>query len=160
MIAKSNTEPKKVLLFNPTTPSYLVRWDVVEVEGGYDYQEKLFIGKPTLEQVKDLIDSYYNKKCDEEIVSGYSYEGVPVWLSQENQLNFKAAFDLCLQLEGATLPLKFKFGTNTKPVYKEFTNVEDLKAFYVDAITYIQSTLHKYWDLKDAVNLDEYELPD
>ena len=40
---------------------------------------------------------------------------MPVWLSSENQFNYKAAYDLAVQTGGATLPVTFKFGTDEVP---------------------------------------------
>ena len=33
-----------------------------------------------------------------------------IWLSSENQFNYKVAYDLALQTNGANLPIIFKFG--------------------------------------------------
>ena len=35
--------------------------------------------------MKDLVRKWYNQQTDAAILSGFSYEGAPVWLSQENQ---------------------------------------------------------------------------
>lgn len=45
------------------------------------------------------------------------YQGALVWLSRENQINYKAAFDLAMQFGGqhGTLPVTFKLGTTEDP---------------------------------------------
>lgn len=113
-----------------------------------------------LNGIKNLIINYYNSLCDKEILSGFTYEDVPVWLSTENQTNFKAAYDLAVQMQGenGTLPLKFKFGTDKEPVYRVFDNLPELTQFYTSAIGYIRSTLEKYWDIKDEINWSKYEI--
>jgi hypothetical protein len=40
---------------------------------------------------------------------------MPVWLSTENQFNYKAAFDLATQTGGKSLPVTFKFGSTNNP---------------------------------------------
>ncbi len=85
-------------------------------DGSADYMEAEFLnGRPSDEVVKALIMDWYNQKVDETILKGFSYEGVQVWLSRENQFNYKAAYDLAVQTNGATLPVVFKFGTDERP---------------------------------------------
>ena len=57
---------------------------------------------------------------------------------------------------GATLPVKFKFGTDDEPVYHEFNTIEDLSDFYYKAIAYVQSVLQKGWDVKDLLDFKLY----
>lgn len=141
-------------LLNPYTDKWAVRW----IDGD-TLCEETRIGKPTLEEVKSLITAYFNGEADAEILSGFEWKGSKVWLSQENQLNYKAAFDLAMQLQGAhsTLPVTFKFGDDTHPVYHEFKTIEDLTDFYLSTVGYITQTLAKYWLKKDAVKWDSYE---
>lgn len=141
---------------------YRVRWGIqpLIIEGepqGVYYMEESVDHLPTIDEVKALIISYYNKLCDEEIVSGFQYEDTPVWLSTENQFNYKAALDLAVQTQGATLPIKFKFGNDAAPVYREFTTLDELKAFYVSAIGYVNEVLQKYWEIKDNIDWKRYE---
>lgn len=70
---------------------------------------------------------------------------MPIWLSSENQFNYKAAYDLAIQTEGANLPIKFKFGTTENPEYFIFESIEDLSDFYLSAMTFINKTLQEGW---------------
>ena len=81
---------------------------------------------------------------------------MPIWLSSENQFNYKAAYDLAVQTAGATLPVKFKFGTDDVPCYHTFQTVEELTDFYIQSIRYIQEKLDECWTQKDAFSLDSY----
>ena len=90
------------------------------------------------------------------ILSGFSFEGSTVWLSAENQLNYKAAFDLAVQTNGASLPVTIKLGTDDKPVYRVFSQLEDFRTFYTAALTYIQQTIADGWKLKDAFKMEDY----
>jgi hypothetical protein len=81
-----------------------------------------------------------------------------IWLSKENQFNYKAAYDIADRQGGANLPQVFKFGTNDEPVYYEFKTVEDLADFYFKSVEHIQNTLAEGWKLKDSINWEDYKL--
>lgn len=146
---------------------YAIRWDmqpVIEVDEngkkkfvGKSYYEQQFIGKPTIEKVKEIVLSGINAVIDEKILSGFVWNGMEVWLSSENQFNYKAAYDLAVQTNGANLPVRFKFGTTEKPVYYTFNTVEELSNFYMSAMSYINACLEEGWAKKDAINWSEYE---
>lgn len=97
--------------------------------------------KPSSGQIKDFILTEMNKRIDEKILSGFSWNDMPVWLSTENQFNYKAAYDLAIQTNGANLPVIFKFGSTENPQYYEFKTVEELTEFYSAAMKYINNTL-------------------
>ena len=82
---------------------------------------------------------------------------MPVWLSMENQFNYKAAFDLAVQTNGDSLPVTFKFGTDDKAVYHEFTTLEDITDFYSKAVAFKDKILSDGWALKDAIDFSLYE---
>ena len=107
--------------------------------------------------MRALVIQWYNDLTDRPILSGFSFEGSTVWLSSENQLNYKAAFDLAVQTNGASLPVTIKLGTDDKPVYRVFTQLEDFRAFYTSALSYIQQTIADGWKLKDDFNSDDYK---
>lgn len=136
-----------------------VRWDVQKREdGSTDYMEEEFDHRPSDEEIKETVINWYNNQTDRAILSGFSYEGNTVWLSTENQFNYKAAYDLARQSNGATLPVKFKFGSDEKPVYRVFENIEDLTDFYTKAMRYILETLDAGWKKKDAFDLEQYQI--
>ena len=111
--AQGSLEVKLLECVNPIKNKWRVRWDVQEHDDGTaDYMEAELTHKPTDEEIKDLVRKWYNQQTDAAILSGFSYEGAPVWLSQENQYNYKAAYDLAVQTDGKTLPVTFKFGTD------------------------------------------------
>ena len=153
--------PEEVLRINPITPSYLVRWGFEEFqtedESGFYYWERQFDYKPELEEIKAVINEQHNRDCDYEIEHGFVFEGNKVWLTTENQMNYKSTWDLAYQTDGANLPIRFKFGTNENPVYRKFTEVDDLKAFYTKVQKHINGTLDKYWDIKDFMEWDIYD---
>ena len=142
---------------SPVRNKWRMRWDVQEKgDGSASYMEEEFDHKPSEDEIRNLILSWYNARIDERIISGFIYEGDPIWLSSENQFNYKAAFDLATMTGGATLPVTFKFGTDDNPVYREFETLEDLTDFYTKAMEYVQNTLLKGWSLEDSINFSLY----
>ena len=88
-----------------------IRWDFKEIEGVLSFEEQTFNYRPSLKEIQDIIYTWYNKQTDQAILNGFRWKGMPVWLSTENQFNYKAAYDLAVQTSGLSLPVKFKFGT-------------------------------------------------
>ena len=119
-------------------------------ESGY-YWRKDYGHKPTEEELKGDIATHVNKLIDEKILAGFTYEGNIVYLSSENQFNYKAAFDLCMLTDGGNLPVTFKFGQENAPKYRQFSTKEDLKNFYLSAISFVTNTLAEGWAEKDMI---------
>lgn len=150
---------KLIECVSPARNKWRIRWDVQEHDdGSADYMEAEFGYKPTLDEIKATVIGWYNKQTDDAILSGFEYEGNLVWLSSENQFNYKAAYDLAVQTDGATLPVKFKFGTDEQPVYRIFDNMADLTEFYTSAMRFIQNTLDAGWQRKDTFRLELYQM--
>lgn len=144
---------------NPRKNKWRVRWDVQKVEGTKNcatHMEEEFDHRPTIDEIKSLIIGWYNAQIDNAIISGMTYNGVKVWLSSENQFNYKAAYDLAVQTEGKTLPVVFKFGTDEAPVYKQFTTLNELTDFYIESVSHVQNTLSKGWQLKNSIDFNRY----
>jgi hypothetical protein len=128
------------------------------------YLPKKQLSQINLQTVKDAIIGDINARTDEKIVSGFVWnpaaggEPIPVWLSTENQFNFKSAYDLAVQKNGATLPVTFKMGErNGVPVYHTFETMEEAEDFYVHAVAFINCTLTEGWMKKDSTDWTPYE---
>lgn len=143
---------------------YVISYGIEQVdETHYTWYEIVFYKKQTpsltYEQIHDAICSDINQQTDEKILSGFVWNDNPVWLSTENQFNYKAAYDLAIQTGGANLPIKFKLGEDTEgnPIYYTFTDVETLGDFYIKAMRYIQECLAEGWERKDAIDWEQYK---
>ena len=112
--------------------------------------------RPTMETLKSILLAIENSKIDQEILEGYVWKGMEVWLSSENQFNYKAAYDLAVQTYGASLPVTFKFGTSADPKYHTFTDLEELTDFYTGALKYVNDTLGRGWIRKDSIDWEAY----
>lgn len=122
------------------------------------WTEEYFTNKPSINEIKNTIWGWYDKETDYKILRGFTWKDMPVWLSSENQFNYKAAYDLAVQTNGATLPVTFKFGTPDNPVYYTFETLEDFTDFYTSAINYINQTLAEGWQKKDSIDWSKYEI--
>lgn len=141
-----------------------------EIDMGY-WSEHPFFSKPNINEVRQLILNAINSDTDYKILTGFNWE-VPVegelaegeeplrincYLSTENQFNYKAAYDLAHQTQGASLPFVLKFGSDEAPKYYEFKTLEEFSGFYQAAIGFINATLQEGWIKKDGIDWAEYE---
>ena len=115
-------------------------------------------GELSEQALKNLVNKFVNSETDARILSGFRWNDIPVWLSSENQFNYKAAYDIAVQTNGANLPVTFKLGTDDKPVYHEFATVEELGDFYIQAMTFITQVLAEGWTQKDSMDYSQYTI--
>ena len=106
-------------------------------------------GIPTLEQLKQAVIQDINDRVKTAIISGFTYEGNPVWLSQENQLNFSQA----------VTPATLKIGEQADgtPIYKTFSDAAELKAFNDACALWRQQCLSEGYQKKDGMDWAPYE---
>ena len=152
---------KPVEAINEADGVYIVRWDCKPLpEGGnmVVWAEEMLYGKPVESEMRRIINGYYNGITDCKILQDFTWHGMPVWLSDENQRNYKAAYDLAVQTGGETLPVVFKFGSDEQPVYHTFGTMDELKEFYMSVYRHIEQCLADGWANKDAVDYGVYEL--
>lgn len=143
---------------NPVKDKWRVRWDVRNNDdGSADYMEAEFKGRPSEDTIKNLVAQWYNEQTNQTILSGFSWNNMAVWLSTENQFNYKAAYDLAVQSDSKSLPVTFKFGTDDEPVYHTFTDIDELADFYTKAMQHIQDALTDGWNNKDSFDLSLYK---
>jgi hypothetical protein len=122
------------------------------------WKEHHFNHIPSLNEVKNIILTYYNQLIDQHRLSGLTWNNMQIWLSTENQFNYKVAYDLAVQTSGATLPLIFKFGDDENVIYYEFKTLDELYDFYIASINHVQFTLAEGWKKKDSINWCLYEI--
>ena len=125
---------------------------------GYNFR-KNYDHKPTKTELKEDITQLIDGITDSKILQGFRWNEVSVYLSTENQMNFKAAFDLNMQTGGLMLPVKFKLGEDTEgnAVYHTFENMDDFTNFYTSTVSYINQCLNEGWAEKDSLDMSSYE---
>ena len=134
---------------------WMVLWAVGCEDNSFIFMAEEFNHKPSLQEIKDSILDWCNTDIDNRILSGFVWRDIPVWLSMENQFNYKAAYDIAVQSGGEILPT-FKLGTIESPVYYKFESLEDLKDFYLKAMAYVTQTLTNGWNAKDSIDWSAY----
>lgn len=134
---------------NPHKGTWRIRLDITETENGATWMEHDFDHKPTGDEIRSLFVEMVNEEVQQRILTGFTYDGDPVWLSTENQLNFRSA---------PNMPVRFKLGEDNhgNPVYRNFTSQNSLTAFNKAIANYIAECLNDGWTRKDAFNVQPY----
>lgn len=122
-----------------------------------EYIQETIFGEYDLQKTKDIIENYINSEVQNNIISGLNYNSCNIWLSKENQQNYKAAVDLAIQSEGKNLPYRIRATKEGNPHYINFNTLDELKDFWATCINHIQSCILKGWSLKDVINWSAYE---
>jgi hypothetical protein len=146
---------------NPYADKWIVRWGEYTEEGNEGMSDTIYYyevldHKPTLPEIKEIVNSWYNEQIDQKLISGFTWKNMEVWLSTENQLNYIQAYDTAVQSNGDKLPT-FKFGTTDNPIYYTFETLEELKDFYGQVKEYISTTISNGWNTKSSINWNDYE---
>ena len=113
------------------------------------YFNKKEVQKPSLEQIKDAVISDINARVKDNIISGFVWNGKPVWLSEENQMNFAQGV--------APVTLKIGEESDNTPIYQSFGTTEELKAFSDACTLYKQQCLSNGYAEKDNIDWSPYE---
>ena len=157
---KVGAEKRQDQVINIGVKNYLLIYGYGTDEDGNGYNfRKNYDHKPTKTELKEDITQLIDGITDSKILQGFRWNEVSVYLSTENQMNFKAAFDLNMQTGGLMLPVKFKLGEDAEgnAVYHTFENMEDFTNFYTSAVSYINQCLNEGWAEKDSLDMSSYE---
>ena len=117
--------------------------------GGYNWR-KNYDHKPTVREIKQDISGLINAETERKILTGMTWKGIPLWLSQENQRNISDA------VRAATLPVRLKLGEDEdgNPIYYIFEDSNELTELYKAVWEHIRSSLEYGWREKDSVDYD------
>lgn len=117
--------------------------------GGYNWR-KNYDHKPTVREIKQDISDFINADTSRKILTGMKWNGIPLWLSQENQRNISDA------VRAATLPVRLKLGEDEdgNPIYYTFEDSNELTELYTAVWEHIRSSLDDGWREKDSIDYD------
>ena len=117
--------------------------------GGYNWR-KNYDHKPTVREIKQDIRDLINADTSRKILTGMTWNGIPLWLSQENQRNISDA------VRAATLPVRLKLGEDEdgNPIYYTFEDAGELSELHKAVWEHIRASLDYGWREKDAVDYD------
>lgn len=110
-----------------------------------------------LANIKRQVFNIINEETKTNIIEHFYYKGKQVWLSEINQFNYKAAYDLALDLEGDNLPYIIKTGEEDKAEYLEIETIKQFEDFYFSMINHIQTCQKEAWKKKDSIDWSIYE---
>lgn len=143
-------ESQNLLLVNSENECILFYGHGTDDLGGFRWR-KDYDHHPTLEEIKSDIEALINEQVEEKIRNSMVYETMPVFLSEENQLNFRSV---------PTLPVRYKVGelADGTSAYRVFKTREELAEFNEAVANHIAQCLNAGWDEKDAVDYSVYEI--
>ncbi len=129
----------------------------VDADGNGYTMRRYYDHKPDVAELRADIETLINDATENKILTGFVWNGKPVWLSEENQRNYKAAYDITLQTNGATLPIKFKLGEDAdgNVVYHTFTKIEPFTDFILKSFDFIHTALQEGWNEKDSIDYEQ-----
>lgn len=169
VVIKRDYQP---IIIHPQGYGYFIQWDYkpsyekdingnsIEAEHGTCLQIFAPYRKPTINLIKYLITNFYNNDVNQQIYEGFKWNGYTVYLTNENQFNYKAMYDIAIQTNGSNLPVTIKVGDN-KDIYASnyitFNTIDEFKNFYMSMINYIQKCTTEGWKNKDSVDYDVFE---
>ena len=110
------------------------------------YYERL----PPSEVLTSDVEGLVNAWVEDGILTGFVWEGRRVWLSVENQLNYRWAMDAAV-MGGLTFPYRVRVVEGSGAGYVEMEDEEKLKQFWLGAQAHIRKMLEAGWVLKDGV---------
>lgn len=111
---------------------------------------------PTKEQIKDAIIKDINDSVVRQIHEGFEWKGHKVWLSLENQANYKAAADLAEKTYDEGDTVTFRFGDEDAPDPYTFKDANEVIGFWEQVHRYIVATVKAGWDLKASIDWSVY----
>lgn len=120
------------------------------------YQYMVFSTKPSIQTIKNEYEEYVNSIISKRITTGFIYDKKNIDLSTENQMNYKAAYDLAMQTNGMNLPYKIKCEMNGKTQYLIFNTVSEITTFYLALNKHISKCLEDGWTMKDSIDYSIY----
>ena len=88
--AEGSKDVAPIVCLNPRRGTWRVRLAITETEDGAEWMEEDFDHRPTADEIKALFVGLVNERVQQSILTGFTYGDKPVWLSEENQLNFRS----------------------------------------------------------------------
>ena len=132
------------------------KWEIIfgygeDELGGYNLRAQTR-EKPKKEELQKLLFETVNESVADKILRGMSWDGQMVWLSDENQMNYKFAHDRAIQTDGKSLPMVVKVGDEYSPEYVELKTIDEVKEFWNACLDHISECIQEGWNEKDSID--------
>lgn len=132
--------------------------DNEEDEIGWNYRQR-FKNRPTLDEIKAVINAQLSADADERKRNGFQWKGVPVRYDEEAERNITGLSVKIPRLGAAMFPLKFKLGDypDGSPAFHEFADAEEFESFTDALMMFSQECYNKSWQEKAAIDWTKFE---
>ena len=132
-----------------------------KIPSGNSMWKSVVIDKYTSpKEIINILSNLIDRDTRYNITNLFRWNKYNIYLSKENQMNYKNAYDLAISTNGESLPVTFKFNNKrTKEnVYYTFDTISELKDFYLKVNKHINRCLSNGWKRKDALNENNYKI--
>lgn len=139
---------------------WLLFFGLYETADGSTYEYRhTFTHKPTLDEIKQVINNQLSADADERKRNGFSWKGVPVRYDEEAERNITGISVKIPRLGAAMFPLKFKLGDypDGSPAFYEFTDAEDFESFTDALLVFSQECYAQSWQEKASIDMDIFK---
>jgi len=136
---------------------YIISWGL-SPNGKDSYKWMYFISdlKPTLESIRNEIESYINNETKKAISERFTWNGMSIFLSMENQIDYKLLYDVTVMQDGANLPAKLRFKVDGEYIYYEIETIDEFKDFMIAMNNHIRTALNSGYAKKESIDYNEY----
>lgn len=135
-----------------------VKSDDLVSTGMCSYSYFVYDMKPSVKVIKNDIEEVINSIISEKIINNFIWNGTKINLSKENQMNYKANYDLAVHTGGQNLPVRIKATKNGNTEYLIFFTIDEFTQFYVALNKHVNNMLEKGWEMKDAIDYSVYNI--
>lgn len=140
---------------------YVVSWGLNQIDQSNDlWQWYYFVvnHKPSINEIKTNIETFINEQTKNIIFNHFKWNDMKIYLSLENQIDYKLLFDATMIQDGKNLPEVLKFKINDENVYYEITSIDEFKDFILSINEHIRKSLKYGNDLKDSIEYYDYKI--
>ena len=124
----------------------------------YEWTSFVYDNEKNSKSILDIIYELIDNDVKFRIKNSFSWNNYIVYLSTENQMNYKAAFDLAVTTNGESLPVTFRFYKRKNAELYTFDTLSELKEFYIKMNSHINNSLLEGWNRKDSINKEDYKI--
>lgn len=163
-LVQSSIYPCLLACINHRNDRWSVRWDVRQVGNSlFEYKEEIVSHKPSLDDVRSIIETDIDATTEQRIIEGFTYEGRKVWLTRENQQNYAAL------MTAASFPAKIHLGEEVATDGNDkvgsacdsvisFATKTAFSVFYKAAVSHIKKCLEEGWQRKADFDYSPYNV--
>ena len=112
--------------------------------------------KPTPNKIKELVYNKINQQVEFIITNCFIWNVYKVYLTKENQADYKMYYDLAFQTNGESLPVTVKFEKSGKDEYYTFDLLSEFTDFYTKMVKHINKSLSDCWKIKENFHIEDY----